>query len=94
MKAIYWDDSTQGMKFETREVPANLLDEAKKWREKMVEAAAEADDELMHKYLEGHNLSNEDIKKACASAPSRIRSCRCCAAPHSRTRACRRCSTP
>src|SRR5213596_3630995 len=63
MKAIYWDDSTQGMKFETRDVPANLLDEAKKWREKMVEAAAEADDELMHKYLEGHNLSNEDIKK-------------------------------
>src|SRR5947209_3506682 len=63
MKAIYWDDSTQGMKFETRDVPANLLDEAKKWREKMVEAAAEADDDLMHKYLEGHNLSNEDIKK-------------------------------
>ncbi len=63
MKAIYWDDSTQGMKFETREVPANLLAEAKEWREKMVEAAAEADDELMHKYLEGHNLSNDDIKK-------------------------------
>src|SRR5258708_39195425 len=63
MKAIYWDESTQGMKFEMRDVPANLLKEAKKWREKMVEAAAEADDTLTHKYLEGHNLSNDDIKK-------------------------------
>jgi elongation factor G len=63
MQAIYWDDSTQGMKFEMREIPAELLAEAKEWREKMVEAAAEGDDELMHKYLEGHDLSVGDIKK-------------------------------
>src|ERR1041385_5541978 len=63
MKAIYWDDASQGMKYDMRDIPANLLGEAKEWREKMVEAAAEADDDLMHKYLEGHNLSNEDIKK-------------------------------
>ncbi len=63
MKAIYWDDSTQGMKFEMREIPAGLLGQAKEWREKMVEAAAEANDDLMHKYLEGHDLSNEDIKR-------------------------------
>jgi len=63
MKAIYWDDSTQGMKFDMREIPENLLAEAKEWREKMVEAAAEGDDELMHKYLEGHDLSVADIKK-------------------------------
>ena len=63
MKAIYWDESTQGMKYELREIPAGLVEEAKKWREKMVEAAAEADDELMHKYLEGHDLSVEDIKR-------------------------------
>src|SRR5881392_2610431 len=63
MKAIYWDDASQGMKYEMRDIPANLLGEAKEWREKMVEMAAEADDTLMHKYLEGHNLSNEDIKK-------------------------------
>ncbi len=63
MKAIYWDDATQGMKFERRDIPAHLLDEAKKWREKMVEAAAEADDDLTHKYLEGHDLSVEDIKR-------------------------------
>jgi len=63
MKAIYWDDATQGMKYEARDIPAKLVDEAKKWREKMVEAAAEADDELMHKYLEGHDLSQDDIKR-------------------------------
>jgi elongation factor G len=63
MKAIYWDDATQGMKYELREIPEGLVEEAKKWREKMVEAAAEADDELMHKYLEGHDLSVEDIKR-------------------------------
>jgi elongation factor G len=63
MKAIYWDDSTQGMKFEMRDIPANLVDQAKKWHDKMVEAAAEADDALMNKYLEGHNLSLEDIKR-------------------------------
>jgi elongation factor G len=63
MKAIYWDESTQGMKYEARDVPANLVDEAKRWREKMVEAAAEADDELTHKYLEGRDLSEADIKR-------------------------------
>jgi len=63
MKAIYWDEATQGMKYELRDIPAHLVDEAKKWREKMVEAAAEADDELTHKYLEGHDLSVEDIKR-------------------------------
>jgi len=63
MKAIYWDEATQGMKFDRRDIPAHLLEEARKWREKMVEAAAEADDELMHKYLEGHDLSVDDIKR-------------------------------
>jgi elongation factor G len=63
MKAIYWDDATQGVKYEARDIPAELLDEAKKWREKMVEAAAEADDDLTHKYLEGHDLSEDDIKR-------------------------------
>jgi len=63
MKAIYWDDSTQGMKYEAREIPANLLEEAKKWRETMVEAAAEANEELMNKYLEGHDLTEAEIKQ-------------------------------
>jgi len=63
MKAIYWDEATQGMKFEFKEIPPELKDLAKEWHDKMVEAAAEADDDLMHKYLEGHDLSMEDVKK-------------------------------
>ena len=63
MQAIYWDDSTQGMKFEAKPVPADLADEAKVWREKMVETAAEASEELMNRYLEKGELAVEDIKK-------------------------------
>ena len=63
MKAIYWDDSSQGMRFDEREIPANLLDDAKQWREKMVETAAEANEELMNKYLEEGDLSVADIKQ-------------------------------
>src|SRR5581483_4726453 len=63
MKAIYWDDSTQGMKFEYREIPAELLDTAKEWREKMLEAAAEADEATMNKYLEEGDLSEAEVKK-------------------------------
>jgi len=63
MKAIYWDDGTQGMKFEAREVPADMMEEARQWREKMMESAAEASDELMNKYLENGELSVDEIKK-------------------------------
>jgi elongation factor G len=63
MKAVYWDESNMGMKFELRDIPANLLDEAKEWREKMVESAAEASEELMNKYLEEGDLSPELIKQ-------------------------------
>ncbi|HKE42413.1 MAG TPA: elongation factor G [Casimicrobiaceae bacterium] len=63
MKAIVWDDASQGTKYEARDIPADLLDEATKWREKMVEAAAEANDDLTHKYLEGHDLSQDEIKQ-------------------------------
>ncbi len=63
MQAIYWDDATQGMKFERRDIPAELAETAKKWREKMIEAAAEANEELMNKYLESGELSTEEVKK-------------------------------
>ena len=56
MKAIFWDEASKGMKFEYAEIPAELVDTAKEWREKMVEAAAEANEELMNKYLEGDAL--------------------------------------
>jgi elongation factor G len=63
MKAIYWDEATQGMNFELREIPADLLAKAKEWREKMVESAAEASEEMMNKYLEEGELSEADIKQ-------------------------------
>ncbi len=63
MQAIYWDDASQGMKFERKPVPAELAAEAKEWRDKMVEAAAEANEELMNKYLESGQLSLEEIKR-------------------------------
>jgi elongation factor G len=63
MKAIYWDETSQGMKFEERDVPAEMVDDAKSWREKMVETAAEANEELMDKYLEEGDLPVADIKK-------------------------------
>jgi len=62
MKAIYWDDSTQGMKFELRDIPANLQELAQEWHEKMVESAAEANEELMNKYIDSGALSIEEVK--------------------------------
>ena len=63
MKGIYWDDSTQGMKYDMRDVPAELADVAAEWREKMLESAAEANEELMNRYLETGDLTAEDIKR-------------------------------
>jgi elongation factor G len=61
MKAIIWDEASQGMKFNFEEIPADLLETAKEWREKMVEAAAEASEDLMNKYLEEGELTEEEI---------------------------------
>jgi elongation factor G len=61
MKAIIWDEASQGMKFNFEEIPAELVATAKEWREKMVEAAAEANEELMNKYLEEGDLTEEEI---------------------------------
>jgi elongation factor G len=63
MKAIYWDMETQGMKFEYREVPAELLAQAKEYRAKMIEAAAEGDDALTDKFLNGVELTEAEIKR-------------------------------
>jgi elongation factor G len=62
MKAIWWDEESKGMKFEYGEIPAELLDTCKEWREKMVEAAAESNEELMNKYLEEGDLTEKEIK--------------------------------
>lgn len=63
MKAIYWDEASQGMKFELRDIPADLLLLAQEWRAKMVESAAEATEEMMNKYLEEGDLSEAEIKQ-------------------------------
>ena len=62
MKAIIWDEASQGMKFEYQDIPAELQADAQKWRENMIEAAAESSEELMNKYLEEGDLSEDDIK--------------------------------
>ncbi|ALV07601.1 elongation factor G [Roseateles depolymerans] len=64
MKAIYWDDASQGMKFNYEDIPAELRAQAEEWREKMVEAAAEADEDIMNQYLESGTLSEDQIKQA------------------------------
>jgi len=61
MKAIIWDEASQGMKFNFEEIPADLVADAKKWRENMIEAAAEASEDLMNKYLEEGDLTEEEI---------------------------------
>jgi elongation factor G len=63
MQELWWDDATQGMRFEHREIPADMLDECREWRTKLVEAAAEANETLMNKYLEGEELTVEEIKR-------------------------------
>jgi elongation factor G len=63
MKAVYWDDTTQGMRFELKDIPVELVDVAKEHREKMIEAAAEADETLLHKYLDTGTLEPEELKR-------------------------------
>jgi len=63
MKAIIWDEDSRGMKYEEQEIPPNLQSLCEEWREKMIEAAAEANDELTEKYLEQGELSIDEIKR-------------------------------
>jgi elongation factor G len=63
MKAIYWDEASQGMKFDYRDIPSELQAQAEKWRGKMVEAAAESSEELMNQYLESGDLTEAEVIK-------------------------------
>jgi elongation factor G len=62
MKEIWWDDATQGTRFEYRDIPANMVDDCQEWHQKLVEAAAEANESLLNKYLEGTTLTEDEIK--------------------------------
>ncbi len=64
MQAIYWDDASQGMQYEAKDIPADMLAACNEWREKLVEVAAEASEELMEKYLENGDLAAEEIYAA------------------------------
>jgi elongation factor G len=63
MKSVWWDDETQGMRFEFRDIPAEMAELCREWRSKLVEAAAEANEELLNKYLEEGDLSEEEIRR-------------------------------
>ena len=95
MKGVVWEDETLGAKFEDIDIPADLVDKAKEYREKMLEAAVELDDDALAAYLDGKEPDEADAEAADpqGGADRRLLS-RCCAARPSRTRACSRCSTP
>src|SRR5215212_8278803 len=77
MKEIGWDDATQGTKFEYREIPAEMRAECEEWRAKMIEAAAEGDEELLHKYLENGDLTVDEIKRGLRARSIRNEICIC-----------------
>ena len=64
MKGLLWNDETKGAEYETVDIPADLVDSAKEWREKLVEAVSAIDDDLMMKYLEGEEISEDEIRTA------------------------------
>jgi elongation factor G len=63
MKAIYWNEDDMGMTYDARDIPADMLEACQEWREKLIENAAEANEELMEKYLEGGELTEDEIRK-------------------------------
>ena len=75
MKAILWDDETLGATYRTEEIPADLLDEALEYREKMIEEVSSHDDALMEKYLSGEALSEAEIKASIRSCTIGIKFC-------------------
>jgi len=68
MKGFFYDDETLGAKYVVGEIPDNLLEQAKEYREKMIDAVAEFDEQVMEKYLNGHSLTEEEIKRAIRAA--------------------------
>ena len=100
MKAIPWNDETMGADYVVGEIPADMVDEAKHYREQLIEKVSEVDDQILEKYLHGEEPTEDEIKAAIrkrvnsrSARRRRPRSCRSSAVRRSRTRACSRCST-
>lgn len=94
MKAILWHDETMGADYSVEEIPANLVDEANEWREKMLEKVAEFDDALMEKFFDDPStITEEEILRALRAGTLKWISFRCSAALHSRIREFRHCLT-
>ena len=100
MKAIRWNDETMGADYVVEEIPADMLAEAKDYREQLIEKVSEVDDKILEKYLHGQEIPEDRHQGGAAQAHDRVgaqredaRSCRSSAARRSRTRACSRCST-
>jgi len=93
MRAILWLDEDDGAEYSVEEIPAELLETAKKARHDLIEAVADSDDVLLHLFLEGQEPTEEQLKAGIRKATIAMRYSRCCAARRSKTRACRRCWT-
>ena len=93
MRARVWRDETLGAEYDDEEIPADLLDKAKAYREQMIEAIAESDDHLFAKFVEGTPISETEIAAGIRKATISQKSSRLSAVPRSRTRASRTCST-
>jgi elongation factor G len=72
MKGLIWSDESKGAEYEVVEIPEDLKEEAAAAREKLIEAVATVDDDLMHKYIEGEKISEDEIRKALRKGHSRI----------------------
>ena len=93
MKAIWWDDESQGMRFEYREIPADMKAQCDEYRLKLIEVAAEGNEELLHKYLEGAALSIEEIRSGLRARAIRNEICIVTCGSAFKNMACRRCWT-
>ena len=92
MKAILWHDETMGADYDVEEIPANLVDEAQEWRDKMLEKVAEFDEALMEKYFDDPStITEEEIMRALRAGTLKMESFQCCVALHSRIRVYRLC---
>ena len=92
MKAILWHDETMGADYDVEEIPANLVDEAQEWRDKMLEKVAEFDEALMEKYFDDPStITEEEVMRALRAGTLKMESFRCCVDLHSRTKVYRHC---